>query len=178
MTITPRHIVLVGLMGSGKTTVGAALGTALGWPHRDSDAELQTVTGRSAREIAAVDGIDHLHALESKHLRKALADPTPSVISAAASVVDEPLGRAALLDPGIHVVWLRVDPAVAAARAGTGDHRPSPEPLASQAARRDPWFAEVADAEVADADIATVRAPVDATVADIVAAVIRGIRTR
>ena len=134
-------------MGSGKTTVGRRLAAALGWPHRDSDADLQAATGERARELAAREGIDALHAYELRHLLDALAAGTPSVVSAAASTIDEPAGRAALADPSIAVVFLHVDPAVAATRMTKGDHRPRPEDLAVQAERREPWFREVASLE-------------------------------
>jgi shikimate kinase len=143
----PRHVVVSGLMGSGKTTVGRRLARALGWPYRDSDADLEAATGVTARELAARDGIEALHQLELRHLLDALAADTPSVISAAASTIDEPDGRAALADPSIAVIFLRIDPAVAAARVTKGHHRPSPEALAVQAERRGPWFRQVATFE-------------------------------
>jgi shikimate kinase len=146
----PRHTVLVGLMGSGKTTVGAALAARLGRPHRDSDDEIASTHGISAREIAERDGIDHLHALELDHLLLTLAEATPSVISAAASVIDEPAGRSSLAADDVEVIWLRADPATLASRtaAATATHRPSPEPIATQAARRDPLYEAVADRTV------------------------------
>jgi shikimate kinase len=166
-----RHVVVIGLMGSGKTTVGKALAGALGWRHRDSDAELEATQGRTARELAAESGIDHLHDLELGQLLEALAATEPSVISAAASTIDEPDGRAALAEPEVFVVWLRVDPTTAAGRASPGDHRPQPEPLAVQAARRDPRFASVADVAVdagqpVDAIVETVREALTAGTAD------------
>jgi shikimate kinase len=142
------HVVVVGLMGSGKTTVGRALAAALDRAHRDSDEDIESAQGRTAREIAATDGVERLHALELAHLREILREPAASVVSVAASVIDEPEGRELLARPGIAVVWLRIDPATAARRASRGDHRPSPEPLAAQAERRDPAFRAVADVEV------------------------------
>ncbi len=135
-------------MGSGKTTIGRRLAGELGWPHRDSDADIGALTERTARDIAAQDGIDALHALELRHLLDALGADEPSVISAAASTIDEPAGRAALEAPDVFVVWLRLDPAVAIQRVTRSDHRPSPEALSVQAARRDPWFRAVADVEI------------------------------
>jgi shikimate kinase len=135
-------------MGSGKTTVGAELARRLGRPHRDSDHEIDRAHGMSAGEIAARDGIERLHALELAHLLDALSGGTPSVISAAASVIDEPAGRAALAADDVEVVWLTTDPEVLASRAATAAHRPSPEPIEHQAARRDRLFAGVADRTV------------------------------
>ena len=158
------HLVIVGLMGSGKTTVGAALAAALGRPHRDSDADLFASTGRTARELAVDIGVGPLHELELRHLLDALAEPDPVVISAAASTIDEPAGRAALADPAVTVVWLRIGPAAAAARQAPDDHRPLPEALDVQARRRDPLFGDAADLTV-DAG-----RPVDEIVAAVLAA--------
>lgn len=152
MTPSPGHIVVLGLMGGGKTTIGRALAAELGRPFRDSDVDLLARTGRSARDIAAGDGVEALHALELEHLLDALRAPTPSVVAAAASVIDGSGARAALAAPDVRVVWLRIDPATAARRSAGAVHRPEHEALAVQAARRDPWFGAAADIVV---DVAT-----------------------
>jgi shikimate kinase len=144
------HIVLVGLMGSGKTTVGAALAAALGVPHRDSDADIERETGMTGREHAARDGIDALHALEASHLLDALEAPGVSVIGAAASTLDDPACRSAMRDPDHLVVWLDASPATPAARLQRGDHRPElgadmTAVLEAQATQRVPALREVAD---------------------------------
>ena len=144
------HIVLVGLMGSGKTTVGAALAAALGVPHRDSDADIERDTGLTGRQRAARDGIDALHVLEARHLLDSLAEPGTSVISPAASVLDQPECRSALRDPRHLVVWLAASPADLAARLRPDDHRPAIDPdmaevLERQAVQRNQALREVAD---------------------------------
>jgi len=144
------HIVVVGLMASGKTTVGRGVAEALGLPFHDSDAELLIRSGRTARDIELANGIDILHAIERQILLEDLAGP-PSVIAAAASVIDHDDVLAILTDPEIAVVWLRISPAVSESREHIGDGRPSPEPLSAQARRRDPRFASVAGI-VVDAD--------------------------
>jgi shikimate kinase len=122
-----RHVVLVGLMGSGKTTVGRALARRLGRPFVDNDAALSERTGRSAREIAAADGADALHRLEAESLADALARTDPAVVAAAAAAPFEPLAAAALRTHD--VVYLRASPGVLAARLtarapAADDHRP------------------------------------------------------
>ena len=102
-----RHVVVMGLMGSGKTTVGRALATRLGWPFDDSDDALATTIGATAREISASHGTTRLHQLEAAHLRAGLRSPDRSVITAAASVVDNPRSVAALEEPDVLVVLLR-----------------------------------------------------------------------
>jgi shikimate kinase len=145
----PRHVVVVGLMGSGKTVVGRRLAARLRRPWRDSDREIEAATGLTVRELRDRDGVDAMHALEARHLIDALAELPPSVISAAASTVDVPECRAAMTAPGVAVVWLRAEPATLAQRFSARDrHRPefgdSPEVfLAEQAARRHPLFASL-----------------------------------
>jgi shikimate kinase len=143
-----ERIVLVGLMGSGKSTVGGLLAKCLGWPMRDSDIQLQATTGLTAREFGQEHGTPALHEAEAAALLGALAMPGPAVIGAAASVIENPAARAALHGPRIAVVWLRGSPGVLAARFGGQPHRPiyGPEPEAvarEQAKIRDPLFASV-----------------------------------
>ena len=146
---TPRHVVIVGLMGSGKTAVGRRLAALLGWSWRDSDRDIEAATGLTVRGLRERDGVEAMHALEARHLLDALAEPGPSVISAAASTVEVRECRAAMTAPGVAVLWLRAKPDVLARRFASPDqHRPefgpSPEAfLADQAARRDPLFASL-----------------------------------
>ena len=99
------HVVLVGPMGVGKSSVGRGVAEALGRPLRDSDDDLAAERGIRGRELAATEGVDALHAWEAEHLLRSLASAEPSVIAAAASVVDDPRAAAALAEP--FVVWLR-----------------------------------------------------------------------
>lgn len=109
-----RHVVVLGPMAVGKTTVARALAARLGRPWRDSDADLAAARGITGRQLAQAEGVDALHRWEADHLLAALADPVPSVVAAAASVVDDPRCRAAL-GPA-DVVVLSAPPAVLARR--------------------------------------------------------------
>jgi shikimate kinase len=126
----PRHVVLVGLMGSGKTTVGTIVARRLGLPFRDNDALLVAATGTAAATLRDRDGAEALHHAEARVLRDALASSIPTVIAAAAAVVDDRACRAALRDPGVAVAWLRADPSILGRRfeadaGGTGAYRPA-----------------------------------------------------
>jgi shikimate kinase len=132
-------------MGSGKTTVGRRLADRLGWTWQDSDSQIEAATGLTVRELRERDGAEAMHDLEAAQLLHALAKPGPTVISAAASVVDAEPCRRALTAPGIRVIWLRGSPAVLARRFASGDHRPAygPSPrvfLEQQVERREPLF--------------------------------------
>jgi shikimate kinase len=154
-----RHIVLTGLMGSGKTTVGRKLAEEIGWDWRDSDVDIEAATGRTVRELRDEEGVDAMHAREAAALIDALAVPERNAISAAASVVDVAECRTALAAEDVAVIWLRAAPAVLAKRFAAQDHRPaygdSPEVfLAEQAARREPLL-ESLDAIAIDVDVVT-----------------------
>ncbi len=144
---------LVGLMGSGKTTVGARVATALGWPLRDSDPEIEAREGRTVRELREAIGVDRMHAIESAHLLEGIAGREPAVIAAAASVIEDEACRDALSAADVLVVWLRAAPSTLAGRFWERPHRPAfgadPETfLAERARRRDALFEEVADLQL------------------------------
>jgi shikimate kinase len=150
-------VVITGLMASGKSTTARRLAERLGWAWRDSDAEILAQTGKTVRELREVEGIEAMHGREHAALLHALQDPANTVISAAASVIDDPESRAAMANPRVAVVWLHGDPEVLAARfRSADDHRPTYGEsvaafLAEQAARREPLVPSVG-AHVIDVD--------------------------
>jgi shikimate kinase len=141
-------VVVLGLMGAGKSSLGRALAARWSRPFSDSDAHIERAHARSAAEIAQADGVAALHALEAAHLLTALATQPAHVVSAAASVADRSDCLRALRDA--FVVWLDLPPDVLARRFATGAHRPhyGPDPavvLAAQRERRAAAFDAVAD---------------------------------
>lgn len=164
-----RHLVLVGLMGSGKTTVGRALAQRLRRELLDSDAMIEARHGRTVRTIFAEDGEPAFREIETEVLVEALAAADKAVIAAAGGVVLRPQNRAALRASGARVVWLRADPATLVERVRSGVHRPllDDDPqgtLERMYAERSELYREVADA------IVTVD---NRSVGDIVEAVLR-----
>src|SRR5687768_702051 len=119
-----RHLVLVGLMGVGKTTVGEVLARRLGRDLVDSDLRIEALTGRTVKQILDADGVEAMRRSEAAALFDALADPEPRVIAAAAGVVLDPDDRRRLAAADAEVVWLTADPAVLAPRTATRAHRP------------------------------------------------------
>jgi shikimate kinase len=150
----PTAIVVMGLMGAGKTTVGNLLAEDLGWPLDDSDASIEAREGRTVKELRFTLGVDEMHALEARHLLEALNAPRPRVITPAAFTIEVPACREALLGPGVATVWITATPSVLAARFFAQGHRPAygddPETfLSEQLARRTPLFRSVRPVEVA-----------------------------
>ncbi len=148
-----QHIVLVGMMGAGKSSVGRALGERLGRPLFDSDQMIEERTGRTVREIWLDVGEPAYRELETEVMAEALAEEEPAVIAAAGGVVLSERNREMLADSDAHVVWLLAEVDVLLARVRNGMHRPllddDPEgTLRQMFDHRAPLYREVADAIV------------------------------
>jgi shikimate kinase len=119
-----HHVVLLGLMGSGKTEVGRRLARLLAVRFEDNDGRLAAASGLTARELRLRDGEAVLHALEAQELLAALREPQPSVMGAAASVVENADCRAAMLEPTVCAIGLRGRAETMALRFHNEAHRP------------------------------------------------------
>jgi shikimate kinase len=150
----PPAIFLVGMMGSGKSTVAQALSRRTGWRYVDNDDLVRSFSGRGARDIRATDGEDALHHVEKLAFEASLALEPPVIIGAAAGVVLDPVARVRLRS-GPHVVWLRARPTTLLAHIGDGAGRRAeatdPAWVAARAKERAPLYAEVAS-QIIDVD--------------------------
>lgn len=145
------HVVLVGLMGSGKSTVGALVAERTGRAFVDVDVVIAQDTGKTVRALWEEGGEAAYRRLESEAVLRVLRDDTPSVLAAPGGVVLDPRVRAALI--GSFVVWLRTSPTTLADRVRAGDHRPllgdhPAETLAAMAAARSDLYEQVATATI------------------------------
>ncbi|MGW0805787.1 shikimate kinase [Nonomuraea sp. NPDC002799] len=135
-----KPVVVIGLMGAGKSTSGKLIAQALDLPFSDSDRYLQDKHGGTSAPIAAREGVDALHRYEAEHVLDELAGE-PKVIAAAASTVENLAVRTAMR--AALVVWVDAPDEVLKERMSTSSHRPDFDPAAMRA-RREPFFREVA----------------------------------
>ncbi len=150
-----NHVVLVGLMGSGKTTVGRRLATRLGRHFVDADAALEEIADRSIAEIFAEQGEAAFRDLESDTFEELLEHHEPCVIASGGGLVLRSDNRARLRRQDVTVVLLEAGPQFLASRVEGKPHRPllhGTEPTIDVLTRlhveRGPLYAEVADLTV------------------------------
>lgn len=168
-----KPIALIGISGAGKSRIGRTLAARLDAPLLDVDAEVVRRTGRTIVEIFAADGERGFRELERVVTVEALA--TASIVSLGGGAPMTPAVAEALRGDGVHVVWLRVSPHVAALRVGGDDERPllGGEGVLNRLERmlavRGATYAELAD-QVVDADTDDAEAKAEAIVAALMAA--------
>ncbi|MBU6348052.1 MAG: shikimate kinase [Actinomycetales bacterium] len=144
------NIVLVGVPGAGKTTVGRLLADQLGREFLDTDVEIERQTGKTVSEIFTEDGEATFRSLEAETIASALAD-TNQVVS---------LGGGALLNEQTRAlvakqtaIWLVASLASAVARVGLNRNRPLllgnvRGQLSDLMLAREPLYREVAKIEI------------------------------
>ncbi|MDP8916395.1 MAG: shikimate kinase [Pseudomonadota bacterium] len=163
-----RTVVLVGLMGAGKTTVGRRLARKLGLPFKDADAEIEAAAGRSVSDIFAEHGEADFRRGERRVIERLLDGP-PLVLATGGGAFMNAETRKLILARATSV-WLRAELDVLVRRVKKRDTRPllqgrdPREVLARLMAERHPVYAE------ADLIVETSESPHDAAVAAIVAA--------
>lgn len=145
----PCRILLIGMMGSGKSTIGRLLSEASGLAYLDNDELVRGSHGATARQIVAERGEAQMRAAESEALALGAQTPAPAVIGVAAGTILEPANRERLRTGGV-VVWLRADAAALESRAIGADHRPWLDSgggpwIRETVAERDPLYASIAD---------------------------------
>ena len=151
--LRPTRLLIVGMMGAGKTTVASLVAERLGWSVFDSDVQVEARSGRSVAELFTAAGETGFRTLESEVLREALSPlAPPAVVAIAGGAVLDARNRRLIRDGGT-VVWLRARPQTLAVRVGDGSGRPllgvDPErSLVDLEAVRRPLYEEGADAVI------------------------------
>ncbi|AWM85735.1 shikimate kinase [Microvirga sp. 17 mud 1-3] len=102
-----RSLVLVGLMGAGKSTVGRRLAQKLGLPFRDADHEIEAAAGMSIADIFAIHGEDHFRDGERRVIARLLQEG-PMVLATGGGAFMNEETRIAIAENGVSV-WLKAD---------------------------------------------------------------------
>jgi len=166
---TPRRtIVLVGLMGAGKTKIGRRLAARLNLPFFDSDTEIEAAAGETIEEIFRNRGEAVFRDGERRVIARLLAQPVHVLATGGGAFMD-PETRAVIARCGVSV-WLRADLDVLLARVARRTNRPllqQSDPrtvLAELIERRHPIYAE------ADLTIDSGDGPLELTTTRVIAA--------
>jgi shikimate kinase len=153
--VNARHaIVLVGLMGSGKTTVGKRIAQELGYTFVDSDDVVASNAGKSVREIFAQDGEAVFRQCESEAIKSVLADRQSSVVLATGGgAVISSDNRSLISEQASTVVWLDASVEDLVVRTKSGVTRPlldgdAATTLQSLSSQRSAWYDEVATVRI------------------------------
>lgn len=119
-----RPVVMVGLMGAGKTSVGRALARRLGIPFVDSDKEIEAAAGCSVVDIFSMYGEEEFRRVEQRVIERILdTPPALKVISTGEGAFITPAIRQMVLDRALSI-WLKADLDLLVKRTGARDTRP------------------------------------------------------
>jgi shikimate kinase len=150
----PRHLVLVGLPGSGKSAVGRQVAEALGAPLFDIDQLLVREMGMPVAQIFGMVGEARFREMEHKAVQAAVNAEDPAVIVPGGGWAAQPGHMHWAAESSCLRIYLRCPPAMAAKRAGQGETRPlleGTDPVARMRKlleAREPFY-KLADFEVA-----------------------------
>lgn len=162
-----RSLVLVGMMGAGKTSIGRRLAGRLGVGFVDADNEIETAAGMSITEIFKVHGEEAFRAGEARVINRLLG-AGPQILSTGGGAYMNDATRRAIRDKGVSV-WLKADYEVLAKRIRRRGDRPmlntdNPgETLRALISQRYPVYAE------ADITVHSREVPHDTIVDEIIA---------
>ena len=172
-----KTVVLVGMMGAGKTSVGRRLASVLGVPFRDADVEIEAAAGCTINEIFERFGEPEFRTGERKVIARLLAEP-PHVLAAGGGAFMDEQTRDRIKESAISI-WLRAPVDLLLQRVVRKDNRPLLRNTDSRATlerllrEREPIYAE------ADIVVESDEGPHDVVVKRILAALNeRGAKTR
>lgn len=141
-----RPIVLVGMMGAGKTTVGRRLATALDLPFCDTDTEIEKAAGMSVSDLFAAHGEASFRKGEAKVIKRLLGAP-PMILATGGGALTNAQTRTLIKERSVSI-WIKVDIETVLRRASrrgarpllqTGDPRATLERLFAE---REAFYAE------------------------------------
>ncbi|HSL80745.1 MAG TPA: shikimate kinase, partial [Pseudolabrys sp.] len=135
-----RSIVLIGMMGAGKSSIGRRLASRLGIPFIDADTEIESAAGMTIPEIFEKHGEPYFRAGEARVIAR-LLDNGPQVLATGGGSVMDPQTRALIGQKGISI-WLKADIDVLLKRTKRRNDRPLVEKIKDLLPVREPIYAQ------------------------------------
>jgi shikimate kinase len=158
-----RSVVLVGMMGAGKSSVGRRLAGRLGIPFVDADTEIESAAGMTIPEIFEKHGESYFRAGEARVIAR-LLDSGPQVLATGGGAVMDQQTRDLIHIKGISV-WLKADLDVLMKRTKRRNDRPLAEKMQELLPAREPVYA------LADITVQSRDEPHDTIVDEIIAGI-------
>ena len=135
-----RSIVLVGMMGAGKSSIGRRLAARLGIPFIDADAEIESAAGMTIPEIFDKHGEPYFRAGEARVIAR-LLDSGPQVLATGGGSLMDARTRALIGKKGVSI-WLKADIDVLLKRTKRRNDRPLAEKIKDLLPIREPLYAQ------------------------------------
>jgi shikimate kinase len=135
-----RSIVLVGMMGAGKSSIGRRLAARLGIPFIDADAEIESAAGMSIPEIFDKHGEPYFRGGEARVIAR-LLDNGPQVLATGGGSLMDAQTRALIGEKGVSI-WLKADIDVLLKRTKRRNDRPLAEKIKDLLPIREPLYAQ------------------------------------
>jgi shikimate kinase len=157
-----RSIVLVGMMGAGKSSIGRRLSARLGIPFVDADTEIENAAGMTIPEIFQMHGEPYFRAGEARVVAR-LLDGEPGVLATGGGAVMDPHTRDLIAEKSVSI-WLNADIDVLVKRTKRRSDRPLVDKIKDLLPVREPLYAQ------SDITIHSRDEPHDNIVDDIIAA--------
>jgi shikimate kinase len=158
-----RSVVLVGMMGAGKSSIGRRLASRLGIPFVDADAEIESAAGMTIPEIFEKHGEPYFRAGEARVIAR-LLDSGPQVLATGGGAVMDQQTRDLIHIKGISI-WLKADLDVLMKRTKRRNDRPLAEKMQELLPAREPVYA------LADVTVQSRDEPHDTIVDEIIAGI-------
>jgi len=157
-----RSIVLIGMMGAGKSSVGRRLSARLGIPFVDADTEIESAAGMTIPEIFTQHGESYFRAGEARVIAR-LLEQGPQVLATGGGAVMDASTRTLIRDKGVSV-WLKADLEILLKRTKRRGDRPLVDRIKDLLPQREPIYA------LADITVQSRDEPHDTIVDEVVAA--------
>src|SRR5689334_7059731 len=135
----PRSVVLVGMMGAGKSSIGRRLAARLAIPFVDADSEIEAAAGMTIPEIFAKHGEPYFRAGEARVIAR-LLDAGPQVLATGGGAVMDANTRGLIAAKSLSV-WLKADVEVLLRRTKRRGERPLVDQIKTLLPLREPFYA-------------------------------------